>query len=130
MLLETEEINVLGQRGIWANKSEVINWKGLIPITDYLINEDPNPEIVNKRVNQHLEYIQELAIRYLRPPTPPAPGEIVITQQPNVLTPPAPPLIIRQQPPRPPTPEPLIIREAPPKPPAAIGRKLIIISGN
>jgi hypothetical protein len=130
LLLETEEINVLGQRGIWANKSEVINWKGLIPITDYLINEDPNPEIVNKRVNQHLEYIQELAIRYLRPPTPPAPGEIVITQQPNVLTPPAPPLIIRQQPPRPPTPEPLIIREAPPKPPAAIGRKLIIISGN
>ncbi len=71
-----------------------------------------------------------MAIRYLRPPTPPAPGEIVITQQPNVLTPPAPPLIIRQQPPRPPTPEPLIIREAPPKPPAAIGRKLIIISGN
>ena len=47
---ETEEINVLGQRGIWANKSEVVNWKGILPITDYLINEDPNPEIINKRV--------------------------------------------------------------------------------
>ena len=81
---ETEEINVLGQRGIWANKSEVVNWKGIMPITDYLINEDPNPEIINKRVTQHLEYIQELAVRYLRPPTPPAPGEIVITQEANV----------------------------------------------
>jgi hypothetical protein len=118
---ETEELSVNGQRGIWANKSEVVNWKGPIPIEQYAINEDANPEILTKKVNQQLEYIQELAIRYLRPPTPPAPGEIVITQEPNVLTPPAPPLVIRQQPPRPVTPEPLIIREAPPRPPAAIG---------
>jgi hypothetical protein len=65
----------------------------------------------------------------LRPPTPPAPGEIVITQEPNVLTPPAPPLVIRQQPARPETPEPLVIREAPPLAPTPIGRKLITISG-
>jgi len=44
------------------------------------------------------------------------------------LTPPAPPLIIRQQPPRPPTPEPLVIREAPPQPPPAIGLKLMYLS--
>lgn len=25
---ETEEITVLGQRGIWTNKSEVVGWKG------------------------------------------------------------------------------------------------------
>ena len=80
---ETEEINVLGQRGIWANKSEVINWKGLLPITDYLINEDPNPDVITKRVAQHIEYVQELAVRYLRPPTPPSPGEIIITQEAN-----------------------------------------------
>ncbi len=65
----------------------------------------------------------------MRPPTPPAPGEIVITQEQNILTPPAPPLVIRQQPARPETPEPLVIREAPPQPPQAIGRKLITISG-
>lgn len=100
-----------------------------MPICDYPINEDTNPEIVNKKISQQLEYVQELAVRYLRPPTPPAPGEIVITQEPNTLTPPAPPLVIRQQPPRPETPEPLIIREAPPQPPPAIGRKLITISG-
>jgi hypothetical protein len=128
-LKETEELSVLGQRGIWANKSEVVNWKGVIPISEYLINEDANPEILNKRVKQQLEYVQELAIRYLRPPTPPVPGEIVITQEPNILTPPAPPLVIRQQPPRPSTPEPLIIREAPPRPPTPVGVKLITISG-
>ncbi len=106
---ETEEVTVLGQRGIWANKSEVVNWKGIIPIDSYLINEDADPEIVNKRVRHQLEYVQELAIRYLKPPTPPAPGEIVIKQEANLCTPPAPPLVIRQQPPRPDTPEPLIM---------------------
>jgi hypothetical protein len=38
-------------------------------------------------------------------------------------------LVIRQQPPRPETPAPLIVREAPPKPPAAVGQKVITISG-
>lgn len=105
---ETEEITVNGQRGIWANKQEVVNWRGPVPVSQYPINEDSNPEIITKRSNHQVEYIQELAIRYLRPPTPPAPGEIIITQEVNSLTPPAPPLIIRQQPPRPTTPEPLV----------------------
>lgn len=56
-------------------------------------------------------------------------GEIIINQMANVLTPPAPPIIIRQQPPRPATPEPIVIREAPPAPPPSIGRKVITISG-
>ncbi len=77
-------------------------------ISEYLINEDSNPEIINKRTSQQIEYIQELAIRYLRPPTPPAPGEIIITQEANIATKPAPPLIIRQQPVRAETPEPLV----------------------
>jgi len=126
---ESEEITVNGQRGIWANRAEVVNWRGAIPITQYLINEDSNPELITKRSVQQLEYIQELAIRYLRPPTPPAPGEIIIQQQANMLTAPAPPLIIRQQPARPATPEPLVVREAPPQPPAQVGRKVITISG-
>jgi len=46
-----------------------------------------------------------------------------------MLTAPAPPLIIRQQPARPATPEPLVVREAPPQPPAQVGRKVITISG-
>lgn len=128
-LNETEEITVHGQRGIWANKQEVVNWKGEIPIEDYEINEDADPEIVTKSTCQRLEYLQEIAIRYLRPPTPPPPGEILINQECNKLTPPAPPLIIRQQPCRPSTPEPLVVREAPPQPPAPICPKIITISG-
>ena len=59
----------------------------------------------------------------------PAPGEIIIKQERNILPPPAPPLVIRQQPTRAYTPEPLVIREMPPKEPAPIGRKLITITG-
>jgi hypothetical protein len=47
----------------------------------------------------------------------------------NSVIPPAPPLILRQQPARPCTPEPLVIREAPPEPPQRIGKKVITISG-
>jgi hypothetical protein len=100
-IAETEEITVNGQRGtiseknyfkllkilpknnqlgIWANKSEVVNWRGLLPITEYSINQDSQPEVITKKSNQQLVYQQEVAIRYLRPPTPPPPGEIIIQQ--------------------------------------------------
>ena len=122
---ESEEIEILGQKGIWANKEEVQNWRGPVPISQYCLNEDDYPEIITKKSNQNLEYVQELAIRYLKPPTPPLPGEIIITQEKNTCAAPAPPLIIRQQPPRPDTPEPLVIREAPPEAPCQVGRKVI-----
>lgn len=126
---ETEEISVNGQHGLWINKFESTHWKGMVPIDQYPINQDSNPEIINKKSAQNLEYVQELAIRYLRPPTPPSPGEIIINQLPNYIPAPAPPLIIRQQPARPITPDPMIIREAPPPAPVPIGRKVITISG-
>lgn len=71
---ENEEITALGQRGIWANKSESLRWKGAYSLDDYPLNEDSSPEIINKKVSQQLEYVQELAYRYLQPPTPPLPG--------------------------------------------------------
>jgi len=126
---ETEELTVIGQRGIWLNKQEVNAWRGDLAITEYKIYEDSNPQIINKRYEQRFEYVQELAIRYLRPPTPPAAGEIVIVQEPNVATGPAPPLIIRQAAGRSSTPEPLVLREAPPQPPTPLGPKRITISG-
>jgi len=100
-----------------------------VPISQYSVNEDPAPEVITKRSQQQLIYQQEVAIRYLRPPTPPSPGEIIVQQESNTVTSPAPPLIIRQQPPRPVTPQPLVVREAPPQPPAQVGRKIITISG-
>ena len=118
-----------GQKYLWLNKSEVNAWKGEINLDHYVFNEDKNPTIINKRVARDVEYIQEMAIQYLKPPTPPAPGEIIITQMPNLNVKPAPPLIIRQQPVRIQTPEPLVVREIPPKPPAKVGLKRITISG-
>jgi hypothetical protein len=65
-ITDVEEININGQRGIWANKSESANWKGPMPLGNYAINEDANPEIITKKSKQHLIYQQEVAIRYLR----------------------------------------------------------------
>lgn len=126
-ITETEEISVLGHRGVWANKNEVINWRGPIPISQYKINEDPNPEIIHKTSAQPVEYTQDIQVRYLRPPTPPVPGELVIRQESSPPLPEAPPQVIRQHAPRPVTPEPLIIREAPPEAPAAVARKVVTI---
>ena len=52
---ETEEITVNGERGIWANRAEVNNWKGCVPLGEYQINVDPNPEVITKRACQMLE---------------------------------------------------------------------------
>ncbi|RNA32766.1 hypothetical protein BpHYR1_046786 [Brachionus plicatilis] len=98
LMEESEEISVLGERGIWMNKSQCENW-------------------------------HELSIRYLKPPTPEEPGDIIIKYENDGTCDPAPPIIMRQQPSRPKTPEPLILREAPPKPPKQIEKKVITISG-
>ena len=71
---ENEEITVLGQRGVWANRSEVLNWKGPVPISQYKLNDDPHPEVIHKTNSQPVEYTQDIQVRYLRPPTPQAPG--------------------------------------------------------
>ena len=73
-ITENEEITVLGQRGVWTNRSEVLNWKGPIPISQYRLNDDPNPEVILKTNSQPVEYTQDIQVRYLRPPTPQAPG--------------------------------------------------------
>lgn len=100
-----------------------------LKLSDYQLNQDTQPLIVNKKHNEGLQYNQEYAVRFLKPPTPPVPGEVIIHQKPNVQTKPAPPLIIREVPKRPITPEPLVIREAPPEPPKAIPVRCIRISG-
>jgi len=126
---ETEELTVIGERGIWLNKQEVNGWRGDLNISEYKIHEDRNPQVIQKRYAGVVEFVQELAIRYLRPPTPPAAGEIIISMGPDSAVGPAPPLIIRQAAGRASTPEPLVLREAPPQPPQPAGPKRITISG-
>lgn len=122
-------ITINGETGVWINKADAINWQGPIPLSEYTINEDSNPEIIRKKSEQELVYNQEIAIRYLRPPTPPPPGDIIIREERTSVAPPAPPLVIRQQPPRPETPAPLIIRELPPKLPYSTEPKVITLPG-
>lgn len=128
-----DEIILNGERGVLVNRDEILNWKpnenNGVPITEYPINTDDSPVMITKPSEKTLEYTQDVFIRYLRPPTPPEPGEIVIQEMASdtLATVPPPPLVIRQQPPRPITPEPLVIRERPPAPPPLVGRKLITI---
>ena len=66
-----DEIEINGIRGIWVNKDEVLEWKkGDLPIDQYPLNVDIDPRIINKKLDIPLQYVQELAIRYLKPPTP------------------------------------------------------------
>ena len=126
---ETKQITANRETGIWANKCEVCTWKGDLPISEYPINEDCCPDLIKKKSCKKVEYNQEIAIRYLKPPAPATPGPIIVKQEPNKPTAPAPPLIIRQTPPKPCTPEPLVIREAPPCPPPCIPQQVITIPG-
>lgn len=75
---ETEEATVQGQRGILLNRSEILNWNGPVPISNYRINDDPRPEVITKLSCQPIEYHQDIQVRYLRPPTPAPAGDIII----------------------------------------------------
>ena len=52
-----------------------------MPLSNYKLNEDPQPEVVYKTSGQPVEYNQEIQVRYLRPPTPQAPGDLIIKQE-------------------------------------------------
>ena len=44
------------------------------------INYDPNPEIIYRNNRDDIVYTQRVGVRYLRPPTPPPPGPILIRE--------------------------------------------------
>ena len=105
---ETATTSANGENGIWANRCEVCSFKGEVPIGQYPINQDRCPHIIKKR-SRRINQVQQVAVRYLKPPTPPAPGPIIVRREPNRPTAPAPPVVIRQVPAKPSTPEPLVI---------------------
>ncbi len=78
---ETETITVLNETGQWVNKADEVNWSGPVALKDYPINEDSSPEIVHKKSTQELTYIQEISIRYLKPPPTRPHGDIVIKEE-------------------------------------------------
>jgi len=44
------------------------------------INYDPNPEIIYRENPNDIIYTQKVGVRYLRPPTPPPPGPLLIRE--------------------------------------------------
>ena len=124
-----KEVSHMGVSSVLVNKSEIENWKGEMDVDQYQLNEDSNPEFVFKKSNKKVEYIQELAVKYLKPTTPDPPGDIIINIKASKAYRPPPPLILRHQPPRPNTPLPLVIRELPPTTPKIIKQKIITIQG-
>lgn len=91
-----------------------------LPLDQYRLHDDPNPEIIHKKPTERINYTQNVAVRYLKPPAPAPAGDIVIQQLPDRQVAPAPPLHVRKQQPSRPNPAPLVIREAPPPPPPPI----------
>jgi hypothetical protein len=126
---EVEEIIFLNKPSIWLNKKECNEWQGPISLNSYKLNEDPNPDIIIKKLIQPVEYTQDIQIKYLQPPTPPPDGDLIIQQEKDIILDPLPPQIIRVYPPRPRTPPPLIIREKPPQPRPPKPVQIITIPG-
>lgn len=106
-----------------------VEMKSPLPLDQYKINYDPEPEILKKKPCQKVSYKQEVFVKYLNPPEPPKPGDLIIKQLPDKQIEPAPPLILRQASTRVPTPPPIVLREEPPKPPVQIRTKIINIAG-
>jgi len=113
------EIDVEGYRLSPTNEfhQQFQNTGTMINFNEYPINQDSNPEQIHRPNNGRITYQQDVAIRYLQPPTPPPPAPIIVREIRAPQPPEAPPLIIRQQPPAPVTPPPIVIREQPPIPP-------------
>jgi len=99
-----------------------------LPLDKYRLNVDQNPQVIRKKPQEKISYLQQVAVRYLKPP-PTKAGDIVINQLPHKQVAPAPALIVRQAPPKPVTPPPVVIREAPPHPPCPIPGRSVTVPG-
>ena len=72
-----------------------------LPLDQYQLNVDPNPEVIRKKPTEKVQYTQQISLKFLKPPPPEQPGDIVIKQEKDVQALPAPPLLVRQKPPAP-----------------------------
>lgn len=126
--LTTVRINGQEITGIWVNKDECLNWRGPIPLEHYAINVDA-ATVIRKQVAHSYDQVQNISVRYLKPPPLPAPGDLIIRHEADVQLPPAPPIIIRQQAAAVKAPPTLIYREKPPRAPAPVPTQTITIPG-
>jgi len=100
-----------------------------LPLDKYRLNVDNNPKVIRKKPQEKIHYLQQVAVRYLKPPPPPRAGDIIIKQLRDKQVAPAPALVVRQAPEKPATPPPIVLREAPPPPPTPLPGKYVNVPG-
>jgi hypothetical protein len=114
--MTTVRVNGQDITGVWVNKDECLNWRGPIPLEHYAINTDA-ATVIRKQTAHSYDQVQNISVRYLKPPPLPAPGDLIIRHEADIQLPPAPPIIIRQQAAAVKAPPTLIYREKPPRAP-------------
>ena len=125
--LSTQPIGQLARTKSFANLSTAVApIAGNFSVPD---NVDPNPVVFRKKPADPVNYTQQVSVKFLQPPPPQQPGDIVITQQKDVQAPSVTPKLIRQNPPLPIKPAPLVVRERPPLAPAPIPPEHHVIPG-
>jgi hypothetical protein len=62
------------------------------------VNYDPNPEIIRHKNPDNITYTQKVGVRYLKPPTPPPPGPILIREIQSTPPNDPPPLVVSTTP--------------------------------
>jgi hypothetical protein len=127
-ITETEEITVNNVRGIFANKKEVNAWRGEVPIEQYQYHNDPQPEVIRKRIGrQTLNQVNE--IKVLKPCDVKPAGDIIVEQLADKRHGPAPPVHVVVPGRKTFAKEPITVHEIAPQPPSEIPEKRITISG-
>ena len=126
---DSSPITANGFTGDWINKSENLKFKGIIPIEEYPIFNDATPEMIQKKQENCLKVSQQITYKFLKP-QPVVDGDLTIKKEADVVEPEAPPLIIRVEPEQTDEPETVIIREMPPKLPSPKPARTITIPGN
>ncbi|KAI0982891.1 hypothetical protein GJ496_004919 [Pomphorhynchus laevis] len=101
----------------------------MLPLKLYKIQNDTNPKVITRSLKLPAvlnHYRQNIKIRFLKPPTPPTPGPLIIKEVWSRQQRPAPPVIIKQRALRQNTPPPIILRERPPAIPMCQKTKVVV----
>jgi hypothetical protein len=92
---QATQVRQVGQySGLHLNQNEEQQFRGSIPLSQYQINQDPNPEVIRKQLGS-VKVEQQIAVKYLNPPPAPKPGDLIIRERAN-QAPQAPPVILRR----------------------------------
>jgi hypothetical protein len=98
-----------------------VNHYKTMPYENIQVNNDANFEVVHKKSGEVVQQLQNVTLKYLKPP-PIQHGDLVIRQESDVQLPPASPVVVKEQPEPAVARAPIIIREEPPQKPVSLPR--------